>query len=156
MILSVLVFIALIVLLVIAVDDYDSEGHSRHHMSEVEEEEVLGKWNCKSVEKVLSSDYELILTLDNDKNFMINEYNNDKDYIKGVYYYEDDDLNSYVKSNKNHVIGLNPLEKYEHGDMINSSDDIDETYKMVITKTRNKFHSVLTDDKNEKVYYCNK
>lgn len=147
MIVSVLVFIALIVLLVIAVDDYDSEGHSRHHMSEIEQEEILGKWNCKNGEKVLSSDYELTLSLDNDKKFTITEYNNDKNYITGIYSFEE---------NNDYHIGLNPLEKYENGDLVKKWDDTDDNYKMKITGHKNRFRALLADNENEKVYYCKK
>ena len=147
MIVSVLVFIALIVLLVIAVDDYDSEGHSRHHMSEIKQEEVLGKWNCKSAEKVLSSDYELSLELDNDKRFTMTEYNNEKNYIKGIYSFEEDD---------NHTIALNPLEKYEHGDLVNKWDDANITYIIKVRASKNRFRAILADNENGKVYYCTK
>lgn len=147
MIVSVLVFIALIVLLVMVVDDYDTEGSSRHHISEIGQEEVLGKWNCKSPEKVLSNDYELILELDSDRKFTIKENNNERNYIKGIYSFEED--------NK-HTIGLNPLEKYENGDLVNKWDNTDDTYIMVVRTNRNRFRAILADNENEKVYYCKK
>lgn len=147
MIVSVLVFIASIVLLVIAVDNYASDNISQHISNEIEQEEVLGEWKCKNGEKVLSSDYELIVTLDNDKKFTITEYNNEKNYIKGVYRFEEDD---------NHTIALNPLEKYEHGDLVNKWDDTNVTYKMKVRASKNRFRAILADDENERVYYCKK
>lgn len=162
MVVGVIVFIGLIVLFILFAllvdsdyDNYDDYGH--YAPREEEKEEVIGTWNCKSVEKVLNNDYGLTLTLDNDRKFTIGEYNNtDKNYVKGVYYFEDDDLNSFIGTNKIHAIGLNSLEKYEDGNLVKKTDDSDVEYHMIIAKTKGKYHTVLTDDKSDKIYYCNK
>ena len=157
MIVSVIVFIALIFFIVTVADDDDSDNYNEYLPSEEEQEEVLGAWNCKSVDNILNSDYEIVLTLNTNKSFTIGEYNNtDKNYIKGVYYFEDSDLNNFMSSSKYHAIGLNPLEKYENGDLVKKSDDTDYKYEMLIAKTKGKFYTVLTNDGNDKVYYCNK
>ena len=40
--------------------------------------------------------------------------------------------------------------------MVKKNDDLDEKYQMVITKTKDKYHTILTGDESDKVYYCNK
>lgn len=159
MIVAVIVFILWIVLFVYVADNYDENNYNRNKYGYTKSDysEVIGTWNCKSVNSILSGDYDLVVTLNSDKSFTIGKYNNvDKDYYKGVYYFEDDDLNSYIKNNRTHTIGLNSLEKYEHGDLVNKWDDTYDTYKMIVTRTKDKYHAVLAEDENGKVYYCNK
>ena len=156
MIVAVLVFIFWIVLLVYFIDDYDNSNNNYGNTKD-DYSDVVGVWNCKSVDSIINNEYDLTVTLNDDKTFNLGEYKNaDKNYFKGVYYFEDDDLNSFVKGNNNHVIGLNPLEKYEHGDLVNKWDDVDDSYKMVVTIFKDRFHAVLTDDDSEKVYHCTK
>ena len=156
MVVAVIVFILWIVLLVYVVDNYDDNDNNYSYTTE-EYSEFIGTWNCKCVNNILDDYSGIVVVLNSDKTFTLGDYNNtDKDYFKGVYYFEDDDLNSFIGSNNNHVIGLNPLEKYEHGDLVNNWDDTDDTYKMTVTKNKDKFHAVLTDDEDERVYYCNK
>ena len=155
MIVSVIIFILWIVLLVYIVDRYDN--NDKYSYTKENYSDITGTWNCKGINNILNSNYDLVVTLNSDKTFTLGDYNNSsKDYFKGVYYFEDDDLNGFINNNKNHAIGLNPLEKYEHGDLVNKWDDVDDSYKMIVTRNNNKFHAVLTSDGNEKVYYCNK
>ena len=154
MIVAVIVFILWIVLFVYIADNYDE--NDKYGYTKEDYSEVVGTWNCNGVNSTLDNDYDLVVTLNDDKTFILGDYNNTENYFKGVYYFEDDDLNSFIKSNKSHAIGLNPLEKYEHGDLVNEWDDVDDAYKMIVTKTKDKSHTVLIDDDNDRIYYCNK
>lgn len=150
---SITVFIIWIVLLVYAVDKYDENSYS---YTKDDYSFVVGTWNCKNSDSVLNDDYDLTLTVNDDKTFMIGDNNKKGNFIKGIYYFEDNDLNSFVKGYDNHVMGLNPVEKYENGDLVDKWDDTYGEYKMVIVSGKNNFHTVLTDEENDKVYYCNK
>lgn len=154
MIVSILVFIAWIVLLIVIAEE--KNDYSKNLPNRVIQEEIIGTWNCKKIDNMLSNDYELELNLNNGRSFTIADYNNpDKNYIKGIYYFEDSDLNNLIKTKNYHLIGLNPLEKYENGEPTEKSDDIESEYQVVITNNKDK-KIILADNKNEKLYYCTK
>ena len=155
MIVSILVLITWIVLLIFVIAEEDN--YNEYIPNHIKQEEIIGTWNCKGIENIINNEYELNLILENEKKFTIEDHNNpDKNYIKGVYYFEDSDLNNFIQAKNYHLISLNPLEKYENGELTEKSDDVEDQYQMVITNNNEKKHTVLTDNKNEKAYYCTK
>ena len=148
--LSIMIFIAFLVVLMIAIPDSDSDYEIRDIPEDSHKEEVVGVWNCKNVKDLEKKDYELTLTVNNDDTFIVASYETPKDYVEGTYDFE---VNNIIRSYKFYSLELEGQKEYKNGDYkgVNNIE-----YKMVITKIDKEVHAVLNNDDQEKTYYCTK
>lgn len=157
MILSFIVFIAVIAILIINTpipeEDYNEGIHVDPIPSEESKEEVLGTWNCKKISNIKDETYELTLTVNNDNTFVLSKHDTPKDYIEGTYNFEESEVDRFIKPYKFCALELEGKKEYKNGDY---KGETDVDYDMVITKTKKDMHAVISNAENDIPYYCTK
>ncbi len=156
MLIAVLVLIAFIVFVaVIATDDF-GEPHTEYSEitpNEVEEESIIGRWNCKTTTDIMNKSYKLSIVLNTDKRFSIYDNKESKNYVEGNYKLVKDIFESSAKTKRLYAIELTGEKEYVNGNYVGENTN---KYEMIVTKVKGNMHAIINNDNSDKNYYCTK
>ncbi len=156
MLISVIVLIALIALFaVVATDDF-GEPHTEYSEitpNEVEEESIIGRWNCKTTTDIMNKSYELSIILNTDKTFSIYDNKESKNYVEGNYELVNDIFGSSAKTKRLYALELTGEKEYVNGNYVGENTN---KYEMIVTKVKGNMHAIVNNDNSDKNYYCTK
>ena len=156
MIVAVLVFIALMAFFTVRISsemNNNRNKYSEYIPSEIEEERLIGRWSCKKTEKILDKDYELSVVINDNDTFSIYDNKDSKNYIEGIYEYENDAFGTIIETKRVYTLELTGEKEYINGKYEGESTN---KYEMIVTQVKGKLHAVLNDDNHELNYYCTK
>ncbi|MBQ6546661.1 MAG: hypothetical protein IJL74_01530 [Bacilli bacterium] len=156
MLLSAIVFIALITFLTVYVTKDLNDNHEKYSEyipSVIEEESLIGRWNCKKTDKIADKDYELSVVINDNDTFSMYDSKESKNYIEGEYQYRKEAFGSIIKTKRMYILHLNGEKEYVSGKYV---VDNNRKYEMIVTNIKGKLHAVLYNDNSDINYYCNK
>ena len=154
--LSIIILLIIFALFTVRVTEKISDnynGYSEYIPSEIEEENIMGRWNCKKTDKIMNKDYELSIVINGDDTFSI--YNNEetKNYVEGKYKFVNDAFGTIIETKRLYTLELSGEKEYVNGNYVGKNS---KKYEMIVTQVKGNLHALVNDDNNDTNYYCTK
>ena len=156
MFLSIIVFIAVIILLTInVIKNFDGNynEYREYIPSAMDQESMIGRWSCKKTKRIGDKDYELSVIINDNDTFSMYENKESKNYIEGKYEYTKDAFGTIIKTKRMYALELSGEKEYINGNYVGETNS---EYKMIVTKVKGNLHAVLYNDDTDINYYCTK
>ncbi len=151
-VISIIMFFVWIVALVAIADKYDDKAINIE--SENIDEVIVGKWDCKELEKISDKDskYTLTVKINDDSTFSLGDHDKIEDtYVTGDYTIDDNPIDRFMKKRVAIALELDAKSKFEDEKF---KENIDKEYVMIFTNLKDKNNSMLIDEDSGKTYIC--
>ncbi len=151
-VISIIMFFVWIVALVAIADKYDDKAINIE--SENIDEVIVGKWDCKELEKISDKDskYTLTVKISDDSTFALGDRDKIEDtYVQGSYRVSNNPIDLYLKKKSYVALELNADSKFEDEKF---KENVEQVYTMIFTKLNEKKKVMLINEDAEKIYMC--